>query len=172
MWISFIADILSFIFTAISENLDETGIQGIFKDLFQGLATLTSIIGNVTDILGWLGAALKDFGSIFGIGEGGSLKRKLYESGGEIKELGSGMWNWATGKKTAVGGIFTSPQMRLIGEAGPEAVIPLSQMDTMGGNGININVNGIFEEGRLRDIMRMVAEDVLQQHKQISGSVY
>jgi hypothetical protein len=40
----------------------------------------------------------------------------------------------------ANGGIVTSPTLALIGEAGPEAVIPLSQMGNMGG-GMNITVN-------------------------------
>ena len=41
----------------------------------------------------------------------------------------------------ATGGIVTSPTMALIGEAGPEAVIPLDKMGSMGG-GVTINVNG------------------------------
>ena len=44
-------------------------------------------------------------------------------------------------KAMATGGIVTSPTFALIGEAGPEAVIPLSNMGSMGG-GITINVNG------------------------------
>jgi hypothetical protein len=44
-------------------------------------------------------------------------------------------------KAMATGGIVTSPTFALIGEAGPEAVIPLSKMGNMGG-GVTINVNG------------------------------
>jgi SLT domain-containing protein len=44
-------------------------------------------------------------------------------------------------KAMATGGIVTSPTMALIGEAGPEAVIPLDKMSGMGG-GVTINVNG------------------------------
>jgi len=44
-------------------------------------------------------------------------------------------------KAMATGGIVTSPTFALIGEAGPEAVIPLSQMGSMGG-GVTINVQG------------------------------
>ncbi len=72
--------------------------------------------------------------------------------------------------KAAKGGIFNSPTNAIIGEAGPEAVIPLDKLNTM--SSISINVNGIFEENRLRDIMRVVAEDVMHQHKQVSGSVF
>jgi hypothetical protein len=44
-------------------------------------------------------------------------------------------------KAMASGGVVTSPTFALIGEAGPEAVIPLSKMGSMGG-GITVNVNG------------------------------
>jgi predicted nucleic acid-binding Zn-ribbon protein len=43
--------------------------------------------------------------------------------------------------KMADGGIVTGPTLAMIGEAGPEAVIPLSQMGNMGG-GVTINVAG------------------------------
>jgi hypothetical protein len=42
----------------------------------------------------------------------------------------------------ADGGIVTGPQLALIGEAGPEAVIPLDRMGSMGGNNVTINVQG------------------------------
>jgi hypothetical protein len=45
-------------------------------------------------------------------------------------------------KAMATGGVVTSPTFALIGEAGPEAVIPLSKMGSMGGGGVTINVNG------------------------------
>jgi hypothetical protein len=41
----------------------------------------------------------------------------------------------------AAGGIVTSPTVALIGEAGPEAVVPLNRMGQMGTN-VTINVNG------------------------------
>ena len=45
--------------------------------------------------------------------------------------------------KMADGGIVQRPTLALIGEAGPEAVVPLSKMGGMGGGGdVNINVNG------------------------------
>ena len=42
--------------------------------------------------------------------------------------------------RLAEGGIVSSPTLALIGEAGPEAVVPLDQMNN--GNGITINVTG------------------------------
>jgi ElaB/YqjD/DUF883 family membrane-anchored ribosome-binding protein len=42
----------------------------------------------------------------------------------------------------AAGGVVTSPTLALIGEAGPEAVIPLSRMGDMGSTTYQINVHG------------------------------
>ncbi len=44
--------------------------------------------------------------------------------------------------KMAEGGIVNKPTLALIGEAGPEAVVPLSKMSAGGGGDVNINVNG------------------------------
>ena len=42
----------------------------------------------------------------------------------------------------ANGGVVTSPTLAVIGESGPEAVVPLDRMGSMGGNNVTINVNG------------------------------
>ncbi|HEY7823238.1 MAG TPA: phage tail tape measure protein, partial [Acidimicrobiia bacterium] len=42
----------------------------------------------------------------------------------------------------AAGGIVSSPTLALIGEAGPEAVVPLSEMGGMNGSTVNVYVNG------------------------------
>ena len=44
--------------------------------------------------------------------------------------------------KMANGGIVNGPTLAMIGEAGPEAVIPLSKMGRMGGGNYTINVQG------------------------------
>lgn len=44
--------------------------------------------------------------------------------------------------KMAEGGIVSKPTLALIGEAGPEAVVPLSKMNAGGGGDVNINVTG------------------------------
>jgi hypothetical protein len=63
----------------------------------------------------------------------------------------------------AEGGIVTSPTLAMIGEAGPEAVIPLSKMGGMGGGGnITVNVNG----GDPNSIVR-----ALQQYVRQSGPI-
>jgi hypothetical protein len=55
----------------------------------------------------------------------------------------------------ATGGVVTSATLAIIGEAGPEAVIPLSQMGSMGGQNITINVGGsVISQGDLVAIIR------------------
>jgi hypothetical protein len=64
----------------------------------------------------------------------------------------------------AKGGIVTSPTLSLIGEAGPEAVIPLSQMGSMGGgSNITINVGGsVISEG---DLVAVIRDQILGLQK-------
>jgi len=50
----------------------------------------------------------------------------------------------------ADGGIVTGPTLALIGEAGPEAVIPLNRAGEMGGNTITINVQGADPQAVVR----------------------
>jgi len=60
----------------------------------------------------------------------------------------------------ATGGIVTSPTAALIGEAGPEAVIPLDRMGSMGGATVNIVVNGsVTSEG---DLVNAIRNAILQ----------
>jgi hypothetical protein len=48
--------------------------------------------------------------------------------------------------KLAMGGVVTDPTLALIGEAGPEAVIPLSAMGSLGGDTYNIYASGIGDQ--------------------------
>ena len=70
-------------------------------------------------------------------------------------------------KAMATGGIVTSPTMALIGEAGPEAVIPLSKA---GGLGMNITVNA-----GLVSTPDQVGQDIIaaiQKAQRRSGTVF
>jgi len=65
----------------------------------------------------------------------------------------------------AAGGIVTSPTLAMIGERGPEAVIPLSGANAgggMGGNTININVNGADPQAVV---------DALRRYQRMNGFV-
>lgn len=51
--------------------------------------------------------------------------------------------------KLAEGGILTSPTLAIAGEAGPEAVIPLSKLDSMLGTGSKGNIVQVILDGRV-----------------------
>jgi phage-related minor tail protein len=73
--------------------------------------------------------------------------------------------------RMAKGGIVTGPTNALIGEAGPEAVIPLSGANSVGmGSTYNINVNaGIGTNGAQvgRDIV-----EAIRKYERSSGQVF
>ena len=100
-----------------------------------GLVTAAlKIIGNVFEVflidpirtlLGLIGKLINALGKIPGLGSLGSFV------GGAIKGIPG----------LAAGGIVTQPTLAMIGEGGPEAVIPLDRMGG-GGGGITVNVMG------------------------------
>ena len=68
--------------------------------------------------------------------------------------------------KMASGGIVTGPTLAMIGEAGPEAVIPLNGRNSGMGGGVTINVSGGISSAA--DIGRSVV-DALTQYTQVYG---
>lgn len=110
------------------------GIDSI-KDFVRNLPT------NIFNALKNLLPAIKD--AIFGAMPGGSVMEAA--TNGDLVSAGKSAWNntignW-TGFKLASGGIVSSPTIAMIGEAGPEAVIPLDKVGGMGATYI-INING------------------------------
>jgi hypothetical protein len=85
-----------------------------------------------------------------GLGAGLSLSDAL--SGARYAGQGAAAYNAANPgspayiPKLAEGGIVTNATMALIGEAGPEAVIPLNRMKSMGGDTYNIYASGIGDQ--------------------------
>ena len=65
----------------------------------------------------------------------------------------------------AEGGIVTGPTLAVVGEAGPEAVIPLNRMGSMGN--VTINVNAAVADARLGDVI----VDALRQYNRRSGPI-
>jgi hypothetical protein len=70
----------------------------------------------------------------------------------------------------AAGGIVTGPTLALIGEAGPEAVVPLSGRNAGMGNTYNLTVNaGMGADGAVigREIV-----DAIKRYERVSGPVF
>jgi hypothetical protein len=97
---------------------------------------MDNLIGSISRALGK--GFFGDIGDLFGT----SAKPK--RSGAGTGGLGGGLMLELKGiPAMANGGIVTNgPQLALIGEAGPEAVIPLDRMGSMGGGNVTINVQG------------------------------
>ena len=97
-------------------------------------------------------AALTDEAAGNGAATGGSDGVKVNPPGGDMIALASG-------------GIVTSPTMALIGEAGPEAVIPLSRGGGFGG-GITINITNAGSVIAEADLVSNIRNALLQAQNQ------
>lgn len=80
-----------------------------------------------------------------------TLISKLQAAWDWVTKLASKIGAGATGAYNSVksmiglatGGIVTAPTVAMVGESGPEAVIPLNRLNSMGGGGgITVNING------------------------------
>lgn len=115
-----------------------SGLYTIFKTLFNGIAKLwNNTVGKLSfKIPNW----------VPGIGG----------SGFEVPNI----------PYLAEGGIVTGPTVAMIGEAGPEAVIPLNQMNGRMGSNVTINISGGISTSA--EIGRSVV-DALTQYTQVYG---
>lgn len=75
--------------------------------------------------------------------------------------------------KLADGGLITRPTMALVGEAGPELVIPLDRLGNMGGGDtyIEVNVNAAVADARLGDVIVQALRDVNRRSGPLDISV-
>jgi hypothetical protein len=73
--------------------------------------------------------------------------------------------------KMAAGGVVTVPTLALIGEGGPEAVIPLAQMGGMGGMGGGITVNVYGSVTAERDLAETIRVELMRTGRYNAGGV-
>lgn len=146
------------------------GIKILFKE---GVDYIESVFTGFFDWIGgkldWVLNKIQAVANAFqGIGKaiGGTIKG----AGSELGYLGG-----QAIKMFASGGIVTGPTLAMVGEAGPEAIIPLSAF--AGGNalgrggggnsGLTVNVNGGYylDQQAARDFGDMLAKTIGQQLK-------
>lgn len=110
------------------------GINSIIGDTEFGLKFTYSIEG------------LNDLASRFAAAVGAVLAGGSYRQGSVVLDNNVDWRSIAYGLSgipmMADGGIVQRPTLAMIGEAGPEAVVPLSQLNNAGGNNVTINVHG------------------------------
>ena len=111
------------------------GLALAFNKLVDAMSAINSIGGLAARILGSL--AMPVIGNVANILGGLPDLGKLIPSGPATPTPAPGRMNIP---RLAEGGIVSSPTLALIGEAGPEAVVPLDRMRT--GGDITINVTG------------------------------
>ena len=145
-------------FTWIAAGLSALGVAAIyaynkFEDFRKGVNFLiNNVIRNINAVIRGLNLLPKvNIPTIGYVGD---------ESGPKLS--GADISRFQGIPAMAQGGIVSSPTLALIGEAGPEAVVPLDRMGSMGGNTVTINVNG-------GDPQQVV--NALRRYMQVNGSV-
>jgi len=123
------------------------GLALAFNKLVDAMSSINRIGGLAAKILGGLAMPV--------VGLAGNILGGL----GDLSKIGQSAVGAANGMnipRMADGGIVTSPTLALIGEAGPEAVVPLGKGGGMGG--ITINISGGL--GTSTDIANAVYENL------------
>ena len=142
----------------IKEDMGPFGIvlTNVFNAVTRALSPLTSGLQAAADLIRWInGTSIKPSGL-------------TYNRDGSINRDGNVLTPFAKG------GIVTGPTPALVGEAGPEAIIPLDRFDDVvgkrGGGGIVINVNaGMGTDGAA------VGEQIvnaIRRYERTSGAVF
>jgi hypothetical protein len=123
-----------------------SGVSGFISDIVGDFTSLPDKLGQVLD---------KGFSAFGDVGK--SIVNSVIDGLNDIiRTLDSGIASVSflgihppanlipTIPKLATGGIVTTPTVALIGEAGPEAVVPLSGPNApqMGGGGMSVTING------------------------------
>lgn len=119
------------------------GFRAVVDSVFKFISSAVS--GSIDLIKGYFSTVLGFYKSIFnGIASlwNNTIGKLSFKVPGWVPGLGGKGFDVPNIPMLAAGGIVTSPTLAMIGEAGPEAVIPLSKMDNMGGNNVTIHVNG------------------------------
>lgn len=164
LWVSLIADIGKYIFGWIATWSDNP----IWVAFWTTLSDLSSIVSEVADVFGWIVA-------LFTGGIGDKVSKITGSLDSFDKTLRKNIFGSETGTildwipKTAAGGIVTSPQVRMVGEAGPEAIVPLDQMKGMGGT--SITVSGLVDEYKFRSIIKEEIEKSNRRLFNVRGAV-
>jgi hypothetical protein len=110
-------------------------IMGVFSLIYNGIKATMGFVADV--ISAPFKAAFRAVASLWN----NTIGKLSFKVPSWVPGIGGSGFDVPDIPMLAEGGIVTGPTLAMIGEAGPEAVIPLSKMGGMGGN-ITVNVNG------------------------------
>jgi hypothetical protein len=122
------------------------GFRNVVDAVFRFIGSAVS--GSIDLIKGYFSTVLGFYKSIFnGIATiwNNTVGKLSFKVPGWVPGLGGKGFDVPNIPMLAAGGIVTAPTLAMIGEAGPEAVVPLSRAGEFGmggGNNVTINVNG------------------------------
>lgn len=148
----------------IAYNKSETFRNGV-NALFDGVKI--AVKGTVDYIGGLIDTVLDAFKFVFnGIAKAwnNTVGRLSFTAPDWIPGIGGKGWSVPNIPMLAAGGIVTQPTLAMIGEAGPEAVVPLDRAGGMGS--ITVNVNGGL--GTSAEIGAAIV-NALRQYNQAQG---
>lgn len=111
-------------------------IMGVFSLIYNGIKATMGFV--VTVITAPFKAAFNGIASLWN----NTIGKLSFKVPGWVPGIGGKGFDVPDIPMLAEGGIVTGPQLAMIGERGPEAVIPLDRLGNMGGNTITVNVNG------------------------------
>jgi hypothetical protein len=135
-------------------------IMGVFSLIYSGIKATMGFVADV--ISAPFKAAFRAVASLWN----NTIGKLSFKVPGWVPGIGGSGFDVPDIPMLAQGGIVTSPTLSMIGESGPEAVIPLNKLGQFGlgagGAGITVNVNG----GDPNSIVR-----ALQQYVRQSGPV-
>ena len=145
---SFVVDGIFSLFSDFFRSIGLDGIADYFDAIKNAIHTIRDFIRNLPShiyegLKNILPLLKEAFSTIIKSMPGGDMLEAA--TNGDVVSAGKSVWNntignW-TGFKLATGGVVTSPTIAMVGEAGPEAVIPLDKAGGIGATYV-INING------------------------------
>jgi hypothetical protein len=137
-------------------------VSSIFEILIEPFRNVVSGMFNIgRDIVSGIVDGIKSAASAIGSAITGAIP-------------GGGLIGGAVGKIKGIlpfadGGLVTGPTIGLIGEAGPEVVIPLDRLDRMGGGNVTINIAGsVIQETDLVERIRIGLVQAQRNGRQVA----
>jgi len=168
------------LFFGISQT-DASGNTKSFANAMQDVANaINATTQGIKDLMGWWNSLPPELKQILGLFQpnifgavGGVID---FNKNGFFGNVGSNFDGSANNDDNpftpfAKGGIVTGPTLGLVGEAGPEAIIPLDKFNSVvGGRGINIVVNaGMGADGAA---LGEQIVNAIRRYERTSGAVF
>jgi hypothetical protein len=166
MWWNQITTVANTFWTAFTTAFDI--VATLFNTWYD---TVSAIADKVIDVFKGIGEAIKEaFKAAFNFiakAWNNSVGKLSFKVPDWIPVIGGKSWKAPRIPELAEGGIVTGPTLAMIGEKGPEAVIPLDRM--MGGN-ITVNVAGSVTSER--DLIETIRRGLVNAQRNGAQLVY